>query len=43
VFVAMLLTLAVLEHAFMVMPMPSDGLWAWGLRSREAAGREEGR
>lgn len=35
-FVAMLLTLAVLEHAFMMLPLPSQRLWRWGLRSREA-------
>jgi len=35
-FAAMLLSLAVLEHAFLVLPFPSEGLWAWGLRSRTA-------
>ncbi|MBL0943671.1 MAG: DUF3623 domain-containing protein [Hydrogenophaga sp.] len=40
-FAAMLLTLAVLEHLFMVLPIPSDGLWAWGLRSR-TGGDESG-
>ncbi|MDP4301366.1 putative photosynthetic complex assembly protein PuhE [Leptothrix discophora] len=33
--VAMLLSLAVLEHWFMVLPLPSERLWRWGLRSRE--------
>lgn len=33
-FVATLLTLAVLEHWFLVLPLPSEALWAWGLRSR---------
>ena len=33
-FVAMLLSLAVLEHWFMVLPLPSERLWAWGMRSR---------
>jgi putative photosynthetic complex assembly protein 2 len=33
--VATLLSLAVLEHWFMVLPLPSEKLWAWGLRSRE--------
>ena len=35
VFAAILLSLAVLEHAFMVLPLPSEALWSWGLRSRE--------
>lgn len=33
-FVATLLTLAILEHGFMVLPLPSEVLWQWGLRSR---------
>ncbi len=33
--VATLLSLAVLEHWFMVLPMPSEWLWRWGLRSRQ--------
>ena len=32
--VATLLSLAVLEHWFMVLPLPTEKLWAWGLRSR---------
>jgi putative photosynthetic complex assembly protein 2 len=32
--VATLLSLAVLEHWFMVLPLPSEKLWAWGMRSR---------
>jgi putative photosynthetic complex assembly protein 2 len=35
--VASLLSLAVLEHWFLVLPMPSEWLWKWGLRSREPA------
>jgi len=35
-FAAMLLSLAVLEHWFLVLPLPSEALWAWGLRSRVA-------
>lgn len=31
---AMLLTLGLLEHCLMVLPLPSDALWHWGLRSR---------
>lgn len=33
-FVGTLLTLAILEHWFMVLPLPSEALWNWGLRSR---------
>jgi putative photosynthetic complex assembly protein 2 len=33
---ATILTLAVLEHWFLVVPLPADALWRWGLRSREA-------
>jgi putative photosynthetic complex assembly protein 2 len=29
-----LLSLGVLEHWFMVLPLPSQALWHWGLRSR---------
>jgi len=29
-----LLSLGVLEHWFMVLPLPSQALWNWGLRSR---------
>ena len=32
---ATLLSLGVLEHWFMVIPLPSHALWNWGLRSRE--------
>ena len=32
-----LLSLAILEHWFLVLPLPSEDLWKWGLRSREAA------
>jgi len=31
---ATLLSLAVIEHLFMVMPLPATALWTWGLRSR---------
>lgn len=33
-FSATLLTLAILEHWFMVLPLPFEALWQWGLRSR---------
>jgi putative photosynthetic complex assembly protein 2 len=29
-----LLSLAILEHWFMVLPIPSQVLWNWGLSSR---------
>jgi putative photosynthetic complex assembly protein 2 len=34
-FAATLLSLAILEHWFMVLPLPAGALWAWGMRSRE--------
>jgi putative photosynthetic complex assembly protein 2 len=34
-FAATLLTLAVLEHWFLVLPLPFEALWNWGLKSRE--------
>jgi putative photosynthetic complex assembly protein 2 len=37
-FLAALLALAVLEHWFLVVPLPSTALWRWGLRSRSAGG-----
>jgi putative photosynthetic complex assembly protein 2 len=36
---ATVLSLAILEHWFMVLPLPSQVLWNWGLRSRSAAPR----
>lgn len=39
-FAATLLTLAVLEHWFLVLPLPSEKLWDWGLRSRKPASAE---
>lgn len=34
---ATLVALGLLEHAFMVLPIPADLLWRWGLASRPAA------
>jgi putative photosynthetic complex assembly protein 2 len=34
-FAATLLSLAILEHWFMVLPLPAAAMWAWGLRSRQ--------
>lgn len=36
-FLATLLTLATVEHWFLMLPIPSGELWSWGLRSRRAA------
>jgi putative photosynthetic complex assembly protein 2 len=33
-FSATLLSLAILEHWFMVLPLPFAALWNWGMRSR---------
>ena len=41
VFAASLLSLALLEHAFMVLPLPSEALWSWGLRSRDTPAQEK--
>ena len=35
-FAGTLLSLAVLEHWFLVLPLPSETLWNWALRSRAA-------
>ena len=35
-FLGTLLTLAVLEHWFLVLPLPVEALWSWGLRSHGA-------
>jgi putative photosynthetic complex assembly protein 2 len=34
VFLAALLALAILEHWFLVLPLPDAALWSWALRSR---------
>ncbi len=34
--VAMLFSLAIVEHLFLVIPLPFEALWKWGLRSRVA-------
>jgi putative photosynthetic complex assembly protein 2 len=36
-FLATLMALAILEHWFLVLPIPADRLWTWGLSSREQA------
>ena len=35
-FLATLLSLALLEHVFMMLPLPTERLWRWGMRSRDA-------
>jgi putative photosynthetic complex assembly protein 2 len=40
-FVAALLSLAVLEHWFLVLPLPSEALWSWGMRSRTTPSAEK--
>lgn len=40
VFLATLMALAVLEHWFLVLPIPSAELWTWGLSSRDPAERK---
>jgi putative photosynthetic complex assembly protein 2 len=37
-FLAGLMTLAILEHWFLVLPLPSAVLWNWSLKSRAAPG-----
>ena len=39
-FLATLMTLAVIEHWFLVVPLPSADLWTWGLASRELTARD---
>ena len=34
--VGSLLSLAILEHLLMVLPLPSEALWKWGMRSRQS-------
>jgi putative photosynthetic complex assembly protein 2 len=34
ILLASLLALAILEHLFLILPLPLDGLWRWGFQSR---------
>lgn len=36
-FLAAMTGIGVLEHWFLVLPIPAEALWNWGMRSREAA------
>jgi putative photosynthetic complex assembly protein 2 len=38
-FLAALAALGVIEHWFLVLPIPAENLWTWGMRSREPAVR----
>jgi putative photosynthetic complex assembly protein 2 len=40
-FVAVLLALAILEHWFLVLPLPDAALWSWALKSRESNPSDE--
>ena len=35
VFVATMMILAILEHWFLVIPLPAQALWNWSLKSRK--------
>jgi putative photosynthetic complex assembly protein 2 len=35
--VAWLLSLAILEHWLLVLPLPAEALWKWGMRSRDVS------
>ena len=39
--VATLLILAILEHWFLVLPLPFEALWRWGLKSRQSHPRND--
>ena len=39
--VATLVVLAILEHWFLVLPIPFEALWSWGLRSHEESAMHE--
>jgi len=38
-FLATMMTLAIVEHWFLVLPLPSEQMWSWSLKSRETARR----
>jgi putative photosynthetic complex assembly protein 2 len=42
ILVASLLALAVLEHWFMVLPLPSERLWSWGFHDGRAEPKGRG-
>jgi putative photosynthetic complex assembly protein 2 len=42
-FLATLMALAVIEHWFLVLPVPAASLWNWSMKSREVAGHDHAR
>lgn len=40
-FLAAMMALAILEHWFLVLPLPAAGLWRWSLRSRKPPAEAE--
>ena len=36
-FLATMMTLAILEHWFLVLPVPAEAMWNWSMKSRETA------
>jgi len=36
ILISIMLVLGILEHWFLVLPLPIDALWAWALRARAA-------
>jgi putative photosynthetic complex assembly protein 2 len=42
VFLTTLLVIGVLEHWFLVMPLPATALWHWGMKSRQRAASRGG-
>ncbi len=36
-FLATMMTLAILEHWFLVLPVPAEAMWNWSMKSRQAA------
>lgn len=41
-FLAAITAIGVVEHWFLMLPIPAEALWNWGMRSREAGGRDHG-
>ena len=38
-FLAAMTALAIIEHWFLVLPIPAEAMWNWSMKSREHAGR----
>lgn len=41
-FLATMMTLAILEHWFLVLPIPAEAMWNWSMKSRSDGRREGG-